>query len=75
MSKQYLAEGDWLEAHLEDEDIRILDCMIFFHAKKGLRVQSGCDKWDRGHIIGSEIAHLRASSRIPGASCFLLIPA
>ncbi len=31
----YLVESDWLEAHLADEDIRILDCMVFIHTKRG----------------------------------------
>jgi hypothetical protein len=33
---QFLVESDWLEARLDDPELRILDCMVFVHAA-GLR--------------------------------------
>jgi thiosulfate/3-mercaptopyruvate sulfurtransferase len=52
---------DWLEEHLRDADLRILDC----HARsrpradgRGHVFESGCDHYDRGHIPGAVFADL-----------------
>ena len=52
---RYLVETDWLEARLDDPELRILDCMVFIHAT-GL--ESGRQKWAEGHIPGSGFADL-----------------
>jgi thiosulfate/3-mercaptopyruvate sulfurtransferase len=52
-----LVETAWLEAHLDDPDLRILDCTIFFSTDaNGFRIDSGRDAWTHGHIPGSGFA-------------------
>lgn len=46
---QYLVEAAWLEAHLNDPDLRILDCTLLFYSDGG----SGRDAWRESHIPGS----------------------
>ncbi len=41
MRMRYLVENDWLEAHLSDKKIRILDCMVFIHLRRRFSVESG----------------------------------
>jgi len=54
---QYLVETAWLEAHLSDPDLRILDCTVLFSTDaQGLHVASGRDAWTQGHIPGSGFA-------------------
>ena len=56
---QYLVETAWLEAHLNDPDLRILDCTVLFATDaNGVRVDSGRDAWTQGHIPGSGFADL-----------------
>ncbi|GMQ78223.1 MAG: sulfurtransferase [Anaerolineae bacterium] len=74
MSKRYLVESSWLEAHLHDEDIRILDCMVFIHAKRGFSVESGYDNWVRGHIPGSRSADLLIDLSDPSSQLPFMIP-
>jgi thiosulfate/3-mercaptopyruvate sulfurtransferase len=54
---QYLVETAWLEAHLTDPALRILDCTVLFATDAhGVRVASGRDVWTHGHIPGSGFA-------------------
>lgn len=46
---QYLVETAWLEAHLNDPDLRILDCTLLFYSGG----ESGQGAWKEGHIPGS----------------------
>lgn len=57
---EYLVETDWLEAHLTDPDLRILDCTVLLHPdpELGFRVESGEPGWRKGHIPGSGFADL-----------------
>ena len=56
---QHLVETAWLEAHLNDPDLRILDCTVLFATEaNGVRVESGRDAWTKGHIPGSGFADL-----------------
>ena len=49
-----LIQPDWLEANLEASDLRILDCSVVFERVDGvLNVESGYQRWSRGHIPGS----------------------
>lgn len=54
----YLVETDWLQAHLGDPDLRVLDCTI--DRKTGpdgvVRLASGRDIWEAGHIPTSVFA-------------------
>ena len=56
---EYLVETDWLEAHLNDPDLRILDCTVFFAIDaNGVRLDSGRGAWMEGLIPGSGFADL-----------------
>lgn len=54
-----LVEPDWLEAHLEDGDLRILDVTIQVKLRPFPRMRSGEREWKRGHIPGAVFADLR----------------
>ena len=55
----YLVETDWLEDHLDDPNIRILECTTFVRASEdGYRMESGLEEWKKGHIPGSVFADL-----------------
>jgi thiosulfate/3-mercaptopyruvate sulfurtransferase len=56
---QYLVETAWLEAHLNDPDLRILDCTVLFSTDPhGFQVANGREAWTHGHIPGSGFADL-----------------
>ncbi len=54
----YLVETEWLEAHLGDPDLRILDCTIDRAAGPDgvVRLASGRGIWEAGHIPTSVFA-------------------
>jgi thiosulfate/3-mercaptopyruvate sulfurtransferase len=58
--RQYLVETDGLAAHLDDPDLRVLDCTVFLHPTpdKGLRAESGRAHYDEGHVPGAAYAGL-----------------
>lgn len=56
-----LVETDWLHEHLDDPDLRILDCTVFlrFDPETGARnAESGRDEWAQSHIPGSAFADI-----------------
>lgn len=56
---QYIVKTDWLEDHLDDPNIRILDCTTFVRASKdGYHMESGLQEWKKAHIPGSVFADL-----------------
>jgi thiosulfate/3-mercaptopyruvate sulfurtransferase len=61
---QYLVETDWLHAHLENANLRVLDCTVYlpnyFDASAAQKVEivSGRAHWEQGHIPGSAFADL-----------------
>ena len=57
---QHLVETGWLADHLQDTDLRILDCTTLLHSDEGsgLRNESGRETWAREHIPGSGFADL-----------------
>ncbi len=77
---RFLVETDWLENHLDDPALRILDCSAFVRSTdSGYRFQSGLDDWKRAHIPGAVFADLtldlsdqdsRIPFMIPGAGKF-----
>jgi thiosulfate/3-mercaptopyruvate sulfurtransferase len=54
-----LVEPAWLEAHLEDTDLRILDATIQVKLRPFPRMRSGKREWKRAHIPGAAFADLR----------------
>ena len=58
-TSEYLVETDWLQDHLDDPDLRILDCTVFLRpVEGGVRPESGRAEWERAHIPGSSFADL-----------------
>jgi thiosulfate/3-mercaptopyruvate sulfurtransferase len=57
-----LVEPDWLEARLDDPDLRVLDCTIHltFDPETGARQsESGRPDWERSHVPGSAFADIQ----------------
>jgi thiosulfate/3-mercaptopyruvate sulfurtransferase len=57
---QYLVETEWLERHLNDPALRVLDCTVYLRPAPGggVRPESGREDWERAHIPGSAYADL-----------------
>lgn len=56
---QYLVETSWLQQHLSDPDLRVLDCTVYLRpVEGGVRPESGRADWARGHVPGSVFADL-----------------
>jgi len=57
---QYLVETDWLATHLDDPNLRIIDCTVFikYKANGGIHLESGRTAWQQGHIPGSTFVDL-----------------
>jgi thiosulfate/3-mercaptopyruvate sulfurtransferase len=56
-----LVETEWLQSHLLDPNIRVLDCTVFlrFDPETGTRAaESGRGEWEASHIPGSVFADL-----------------
>ncbi len=61
---QYLVETDWLHTHLDEANLRILDCTVYLpnyfdaSAAEKVEIVSGRENWEQGHIPGSAFADL-----------------
>jgi thiosulfate/3-mercaptopyruvate sulfurtransferase len=57
---QLLVETDWLAAHLDDPELRVLECTTILHPRPegGFRAESGRATWAAGHIPRSGFADL-----------------
>jgi len=57
---EFLVESDWLAGHLNDANIRVLDCTAFNvpDGSGGIRAESGRESWAQEHIPGSGHADL-----------------
>lgn len=60
-----IAETEWLEAHLRDPSLRVLDCtvhLVYDGVPTGVPyvVKSGREDFDRGHIPGADFIDLQA---------------
>ena len=59
VNPQYLVETDWLEAHLTDPDLRVLDCTVLSDVdRRWPYLESGRETWAQGHIPGSGFVDL-----------------
>lgn len=68
---------DWLEAHLQDPDLRILDC----HARSrpsedsaGHVFESGRDHYERGHVPGAVFSDVANELSSPNSDLPLMLP-
>jgi len=57
---QFLVETEWLAQHLDDPNVRVLECTVYLTPKEGggFIPESGIAKWKEGHIPGSGFADL-----------------
>jgi thiosulfate/3-mercaptopyruvate sulfurtransferase len=75
VNPQYLMETDWLEAHLTDPDLRVLDCTVLFDRDEhGRHLDSGREAWARGHIPGSGFADLMSDLSDPASPLAFMMP-
>lgn len=75
INPQYLVETAWLEAHLNDPTLRILDCTVVFATDaNGDRLDSGRTAWTHGHIPGSGFADLLQDLSDPNHPVPLMMP-
>lgn len=59
---QYLVETEWMAQHLEDPNVRLLECTVYLQPTDGpfpYRVESGRTKWAEGHIPGAGFIDLQ----------------
>ena len=59
---QHLVATEWLAMHLDDPDVRILECTVYLHPAEvpgGFRVESGRARWAEGHIPGAGFVDLQ----------------
>jgi thiosulfate/3-mercaptopyruvate sulfurtransferase len=72
---QYLVETEWLETHLTDLDLRVLDCTVFLERDAhGRHLASGREAWAQGHIPGSGFADLMSDLSDPQNPLAFMMP-
>jgi thiosulfate/3-mercaptopyruvate sulfurtransferase len=75
VNSQYLVETDWLETHLTEPDLRVLDCTVFLERDEyGRHLASGRAAWAQGHIAGSGFADLLSDLSDPGSPLAFMMP-
>ena len=58
-NSRFLVDSAWLQEHLEDADLRILDCTVYLpnyfeeSAQKKVEIVPGLQDYQRSHIPGS----------------------
>lgn len=58
MAHNYFVDPDWLEAHLEDPQVRVLDATIFFDLNSEEMLKMGKEQYENFHIPGALEANL-----------------
>ncbi|WP_437766706.1 sulfurtransferase [Sorangium sp. So ce281] len=72
---QALVDTGWLQEHLDDPDLRILDCTVFLTPTSGgVHVESGRAAWAEAHIPGSAFADLLADLSDRGDPSPVMMP-
>ena len=71
-----LVSTDWLAEHLDDDDLRVLDCTVILEAAEGggFRAVSGRSRWAEGHIPGSGFADLIVDLSDPSSPLRFTLP-
>jgi thiosulfate/3-mercaptopyruvate sulfurtransferase len=71
-----LVNTDWLAEHLNDADLRVLDCTVLLEPAEGggYRTVSGRDRWSRSHIPGSSFADLAGDLADPDSPLRFMLP-
>ena len=74
-----IVSTEWLEAHLEDADLRLFDCSVHLRpaapdAGVPYHPESGRADYERGHIPGAAFLDLRDELSDPDAEHFFMFP-
>ena len=71
-----LVESGWLAEHLDEPDIRILDCSVVRqdHADGSYSFVSGRDVWQQGHIPNSIFVDVLTELSDPDQPVHLMMP-
>jgi thiosulfate/3-mercaptopyruvate sulfurtransferase len=71
-----LVDADWLAAHIDDPDLRVLEATVHLTPREGgYDVRSGREDWAAGHIPGSAFADLVDDLSEPHDSLNFTFPA
>lgn len=72
-----LVSTDWLADHLDDADLRVLECTVILRLARsgpGYEVVSGLDDWAAGHIPNSAYADLGGALSDPSSRLRFTMP-
>lgn len=70
-----LVETDWLESHLNDSDLRILECtVLWISGSEGVHIKSAYPDWLEGHIPGSSFVDLTSELSEQNSEFPLMMP-
>lgn len=71
----YLVGAEWLAAHLDDPNLRILDATVFLKpGENGMTIESGRDHWAKSHIPGSTFIDLMTEASDPDSNLMFTAP-
>ncbi len=72
---ELLVETDWLESHLQDDNLRIYDCSVIFSmGAKGISIESGRTDYEAGHIPGAGFLDLTEDLVDPSQNLPMMLP-
>jgi len=73
---EFLVESEWLAAHLDDPELRVLDCTIHLIANPdiGYTVKPGREDFEKGHIPGAQYIDLQADLSAPHPKLRFMLP-
>ena len=73
---QPLVSTQWLEEHLRDPSLRILDCTCYLHPLPGgdMRAESGRADYEKGHVPGAAFADLIGDLSDPSSPLRFTLP-
>jgi thiosulfate/3-mercaptopyruvate sulfurtransferase len=74
---EFLAETEWLAAHLRDPELRIFDCTVHLipNPDIGYTVKPGREDFEKGHIPGAQFIDLQADLSAPHLKLRFMLPA
>jgi thiosulfate/3-mercaptopyruvate sulfurtransferase len=76
VNPQYLVDTEWLNSHLEDADLRLLDCRVdmTLNAAGGLDFTPARQAWQQAHIPGAHFLDFVADLSAPDTDLGFMLP-